>query len=74
MITPNHIIKAKIGLIVRFMFCVTNKLSIKAIAELIGTTYLNVYYATIIKGTTYEKYFAEIPEPTFIENRNKYVE
>lgn len=54
------------------MISVTNKLSPKAIAELIHTTYQNVYYATKIKGTIYEKYFTEIPEPTFIESRNKY--
>ena len=54
------------------MIVVTNKLSIKAIAELIHTTYQNVYYATMIKGTTYEKYFTEIPEQTFFESRNKY--
>lgn len=54
------------------MIYVTNKLSPKAIAELIHTTYQNVYYATKIKGTTYERYFSEIPEPKFIEGRNKY--
>lgn len=54
------------------MIVVTNKLSIKAIAELIHTTYQNVYYATKIKGTTYERYFTKIPEPTFIEKNKKY--
>ena len=54
------------------MIYVTNKLSIRAIAELIHTTYQNVYYATKIKGTTYERFFAEISEPTFIEGRNRY--
>lgn len=54
------------------MLLVTNKLSIKAIAELIGTTYRNLYYATMIKGTSYEKYFTEIPEPMFVEKWYKY--
>lgn len=54
------------------MIVVTNKLSIKAIAELIGTTYRNVYYAIMIKGTIYEKYFTEIPKPIFVEERYKY--
>lgn len=31
-----------------------------------------MYYAIKIKGTTYEKYFTEIPGPTFIEGSNKY--
>lgn len=54
------------------MIYVTNKLSIRAIAELIHTTYQNVYYAIKIKGTTYERYFTEIPEPTFIESGKRY--
>lgn len=54
------------------MIYVTNKLSPKAIAELIHTTYQNVYYAIMVKGTTYERYFTEIPEPTFIESGKRY--
>ena len=54
------------------MITVVNKFTLTDIAKMVNKSLFSVYCAMRVKETVYEKYFSEIPEPTFIEGNKRY--